>query len=150
MNTLELIEALTKYPFTRRIFCGVFSIDLLPQKRFSRPCCFIINTDPSNKAGNHWFSIFLPKFGPIEYFDSFGIQPINQEVYEFIKLNGGKWIFNNFQIQSNSTATCGKFCILFILYRARGMKFRKFLELFRPDKTYNEIFVDKLFEKMFN
>ncbi len=41
-----------------KIYCGIFPIDLFPQKRISRPCALIVKTDPSVKAGNHWFSIF--------------------------------------------------------------------------------------------
>jgi hypothetical protein len=132
-----------------KIYCGIFPIDLFPQKRISRPCALIFKTDPSVNAGIHWFSIFFPKYSPIEYFDSFGIQPINSEVYEFLKINANNLVFNNLQTQSNSSETCGKFCISFILYRARGMELKKFLELFAQNKTYNEIFIYNLFKKKF-
>jgi hypothetical protein len=150
MNTLELIHTLTKYSFTRNTFCGVYAIDELPQKRFHRPCSFIVNTDDSSKPGQHWFGIFLPKFGSIEYFDSFGVKPINEEILNFFKMNGNKWIYNNIHIQSDSSETCGKFCVLFLCYRSRGMSFKNFLNLFSPELEYNEIFVDELFRKLFD
>ena len=103
MNTLELNYYMKKNIFSKKYFKGTFPIDLLPQKRVKRPSGFICNTDKSNKFGTHWFAIFVPTHGPVEYFDSFGLKPYLKEVKSFIKFNGSRYIYNPIQIQGNST-----------------------------------------------
>ena len=148
MNTTEIIECIEKNHKAKKIFLGVFPIDLLPIRKIKRPCSIICNTDSSDQSGTHWVALFLPKIGKIEYFDSFGMKPMNDEIYKFILMNGGQYIHNDKQIQSNNSDTCGKFCIFFILFRTRNLKYRDFINLFTNDKIYNEKFVKYLFNKI--
>src|SRR5260370_4762244 len=99
METNQLIHLLLKNKYTMNVFCGVLPIDHLPQKQVRKPCSFIVNTHNSKLPGEHWFAIFVPKRGYIEYFDSYGKKPINKEVYNFIKTNGKKYIYNKKCIQ---------------------------------------------------
>lgn len=149
MNTYEINDILTKNPITKKIFCGVFAIDNLPKERIKRPCAFVVNTEESTKRGLHWFAIFVPRTGPIEYFDSFGFKPQNKEVYHFIKMNGKQWIHNSRQIQSNESNTCGLFCIIFIALRSKNYNFKQFLRMFKENKLFNENLVGKLFFRFF-
>ena len=147
MNTNEIIICINKNKEARKKFLGVFPIDLLPLEKMKRPCSIICNTDTSDKGGTHWIAIFIPKIGKIEYFDSFGLKPLNQEIYKFFDFNGVNYVYNNKQIQSNESNTCGKFCVLFILFRSRNLNYRDFLNLFTNDKIYNEKFVENLYKK---
>jgi hypothetical protein len=149
MNTLEILNQVKKYDYMNNNFCGVYSIDMLPQKKIIRPCGLIVNTDKSMYGGSHWFGIFLPRIGPIEYFDSFGIVPQNEEVYEFFNKNGNLWTYNSKQIQSNKSQSCGKFCLLFLAFRMKNISFKYFINLFSDNKSYNENLVKALFEKFF-
>jgi Ulp1 family protease len=104
----------------------------------------------STKRGSHWFAIFIPRTGPIEYFDSFGFKPQNKEVYHFIKMNGKQWIYNSMQIQSNESDTCGLFCIIFIALRSRNHSFKQFPRMFKENKFLNENLIRKLFFRFFS
>jgi hypothetical protein len=149
MNTDELIKVLKKYKFTRRQFCGVIPINHLPLKKIRRPCSFIINTDHSSLPGQHWFAIYLPRRGKIEYFDSYGLKPLNPEIYDFIRINGNNWIYNNQRIQDYESKSCGQFCALYIAFRSKGLSRKYFLSLFISDKIHNEKLVNTMFSKLY-
>lgn len=150
MDSKQIENCLFSKKISKRYFLGVFPIDKLPLRRIKRPCSIVCNTDPSHKEGKHWVAIFLPKFGKVEYFDSFGIKPTNEEIYEFISKNGKEYKYNSRQIQSNKSTTCGKFCILFILFRSRNLKYNDFINLFINDKSFNEFYVQTIFNKFFD
>lgn len=149
MDTIQINRLMRKYEWNEQKFCGVLPIDKLPLKKVKRPCSFIITTDDSSLPGRHWFALYLPRTGPIEYFDSFGIKPLNKEVYEFIKINGGKWKYNNIQIQDFKSKSCGKICILYLSYCNRGLTLKDFNNLFTKYTLYNERIVRSLFNKTF-
>lgn len=149
MDTIQIEKLMRTNILTKKKFLGVFAIDKLPMKKLKRPCSIICNTDPSFKSGKHWIAFFLPKFGKIEYFDSFGLRPMNQEIYKFISMNGNEYKYNSKQIQSNKSKTCGKFCIMFLLFRSKNLKYIDFINLFINDKKYNEKYINKIFIKTF-
>ena len=53
MNTKQLWNALTLNPVTNNYFDGIFSIDTLKDIK-EKPTLIVCNTDPSDKAGEHW------------------------------------------------------------------------------------------------
>src|SRR5277367_1196450 len=150
MDTNQINRVLKKYKWTKKEFCGVMPIDYLPKNKVKRPCSYIINTDKSTLPGRHWFAIYLPKQGNIEYFDSFGIKPMNHEVYDFMKINGNKWSYNKIQIQDTGSSSCGKICALYICYRSKGLTQKDFVNLFSVNKKLNEKIIKHLFKKMYN
>ena len=108
-------------------------------------CAFIVNTDESNLPGEHWFAIFVPKNGPIEYFDSYGIPPYHKEIYDFFKVNKRRFIYNNIQIQHNNSINCGKFALYYIYFRAKGYTMKQYLKFFNIKYLlYNDKFLNKL------
>ena len=145
MYTEELVKLLIKNRFTRDVFCGVIPIDKLPIKKINKMCAFIVNTDESNLPGEHWFAIFVPKNGPIEYFDSYGIPPYHKEIYDFFKVNKRRFIYNNIQIQHNNSINCGKFALYYIYFRAKGYTMKQYLKFFNIKYLlYNDKFLNKL------
>ena len=148
MNTIQVKNAIIQKLYARNCFAGVFAIDILPIKLVKRPTCFILNTEKSTENGSHWIALYLPSRGPIEYFDSFGVKPINNEIYEFINLNGKHYIYNGKQIQHNTSKTCGKYCVIFILFRNKGLTYNKFLNMFSNNTNYNETLIKTLFDKI--
>jgi hypothetical protein len=149
MNTLEVDKFLKKYKWIKNSYCGVLPIDKLPLKKIKKPCSFVINTDKSTNSGKHWFAIYVPVKGPIEYFDSYGLKPINPEIYRFFKENDNKWIYNKYPIQSLKSQSCGKFSILFIAYRSKGLSMKDYTKLFSVNKDYNENVINILFYKLY-
>ncbi len=100
MDTNQINRVLKSYIFTRKEFCGVLPIDYLPIKKIKRPCSFVINTDKSSLPGKHWFAIYLPLKGKIEYFDSFGIKPLIKKRFTYFskKMVCGYIIIHNYKV----------------------------------------------------
>ena len=148
MDTLKVKEYLIKDKYTKKIFRGVIPIDLLKIEYLNGPGGFIINTGISGTPGEHWFALYVPKSGPIEYFDSYGFKPINKEVYFFAKANKKPLIHNRYKIQGNNSLNCGKFSIFYLYLRARGFPLRKIIQFFNKNKYINDIIITKLFNKI--
>ena len=141
-------SVIIKDKYARKNFCGIFPIDHLPKIKLTHDCSFIVNTDYSTGRGIHWVAIFAPKNGIIEYFDPFGKKPVNEEIFEFIKLNSPDYIFNKKQIQNLSSMKCGLFCIFYILTRSRGISMIKSTEFFNNISYLNDDLIDKIFKKV--
>ncbi len=148
MDTHQLIDLLKRDKYSKKYFCGVLSIDQLPIRKIKRPCSLIINNQDSSLPGEHWFAIHLPKFGKIEYFDSYGIQPINRQVYDLIQMNGNKFFYNSKEIQSANSENCGKFCVFYIYLRSRNYSMKQIQKFFISDKNTNDLFINNFFNKL--
>ena len=113
----------------------------------------ILNTDPHNKDGEHWISLFVnikKKF--IVYFDSNGNKPPKQvtKLMNEIK-NQGKQLGIDFKLYNNeiehqkSESECGMYCLYFIIEMLKDKDIEYFLDNKIDDK---EVFV--LRNKYFN
>jgi len=147
MNTLEINRIIKNNPILNKYYCGIYPSDLLPDNP-QKPCYFVVNTDPAYLPGKHWIVIHIDKFGKIEYFDSFGRAPLQRNFVEFIQKYGKSFIYNKEQIQSNTSTTCGKFCILYIAFRANGLSMKEIISLFSTDTEYNEMLLKNLYKKL--
>lgn len=152
MNSIEIEKCLRKNKFTRKYFLGVFPCNLLPKEKIhKKPCILIVNTDPNNKEGRHWTSIWLTKRNT-DFFDSSGKSfKQNKFFNQFILKNCNHTIvtYNGSQIQQNYSNVCGKYCCLFSLYRSKNYTYKKFLKLFNDSLYENDVKAAKLFEKYF-
>ena len=92
MNTKQLWNAFTLNPVTNNYFDGIFSIDTLKDIR-EKPTLIVCNTDPSDKAGEHWILFFFYD-DTVDFYDSLGheITYYGSEFIDFIKK-----FANNFQ-----------------------------------------------------
>ena len=68
MNTKQLCNALTLNPVTNNNFDGIFSIDTLKEIK-EKPTLIVCNTDPSDKAGEHWVLFFFHD-NTVDFYDS--------------------------------------------------------------------------------
>ena len=68
MNTKQLWNALTLNPVTNNNFDGIFSIDTLKEIK-EKPTLIDCNTDPSDKAGEHWVLFFFHD-NTVDFYDS--------------------------------------------------------------------------------
>lgn len=124
----DLVEIiLEKDRYTKDIFLGAVARDELPsQPPF--PSCFIINTDPRNKPGEHWLAVYYSKNGFVDFFDSYGNSPDYFGLDGYIFKTSRGCDFNKKRLQGDSSY-CGFYCILFLFYKARGdenLFFRQF------------------------
>ena len=129
---------------TTKFFRGTFACDQLPPK-FSKPALFIVNTDPSNKPGEHWIGLFIDRSGRGEYFDSFGLPPLNKYINNFLSINCQNGIlYNPRTLQCFECITCGHYCIAYVKFRSIGKTFCEFINLFTSNTFKNEVIIRNL------
>lgn len=125
-NTVE--EILTKDPITKLSFLGAFAKDELPVKpKF--PSCFISNTHPRNKPGEHWLALHYDNKGYATFFDSYGKPPSYYKLENYISKSANGWSWNKRRLQGNSDL-CGFYSVLFLLYKTRDKILNFFKEFY--------------------
>jgi len=150
MNTLQLLEVLSKDLFLSKRFQYVLPLDKFMQTDFPFSSSIIFNYDTSEKPGSHWVAVFISEKGKIEYFDSYGIKPITKELLSKIcSLSNVMPRFNLIRFQSKSFV-CGQYCLIFLMLRARGFSFSFIQNLLLECSTPHErdhilnMFINKL------
>jgi len=137
MNTLDIYNKLKHF----KCFNGVFPRDKLPNAKNG---VIIINTDKSNQPGEHWVAVAVNNEEPSEYFDSFGLPPLYNEITEYLGQGNYGWFNNTSTLQSLNSTTCGNYCVLFATLRCRGYKFFDILNLFTNSTFLNDKFVSEI------
>jgi hypothetical protein len=126
-------------------FVGVFPRDLIPNNITKRPVSLIVNTDTSDKPGEHWVAIYLNENGSGEYFDSYGLPPLFDEFYFFLNTTCPLgWAYNKITLQCLSCITCGHYCVLYLKLRNLGYSYCDFISLFSYDLNKNDEIVKSL------
>ena len=129
-----------------------FNVDKL-HKSGKNKIALVFNTDPHNKSGEHWISMYIDCIGKniehpcIYFFDSAGNPPPKQ-IKEFIddtrdnsKINFS-YIENNIQHQKGNTE-CGIYCLHFLTYMIEDGDFMDYIQNKKNDKfmeKYRSIF----------
>jgi hypothetical protein len=143
MNTLEINNYLKNFPQ----FEGTYPRDMLPKIK-KLPYGIVINTDPSNKQGEHWVAMYIDINGVGEYFDSFGLPPLHKEIVSFLDKNWSKgWLCNTLTFQSIFSETCGMYCVLYLSSKFRGMSFNKFTAIFNHRSELNDRVAEILYKE---
>ena len=88
-----------------------------------------INLDHSKNIETHWVVISAKK-DEVNYFDSFGVEHISEEIKKAIENKNIK--SNIFRFQDYNSVMCGHFCILFIECMLQGKTLTDFTDLFSP------------------
>lgn len=118
MDSIVIEKILKKDQKNRHIFLGVFAKDELPViTKF--PSCFILNTDPRSKPGEHWLAIYYNKRGFCYFFDSYGNPPLYYNLNRYIANSSNGWTWNKQRLQGDSEY-CGYYSLLFLLYISRN------------------------------
>ena len=90
---------------------------------------YVINLHKYADVGMHRIALFCNR-SEINYFDSFGVAHVFEEIKEFV---GNKNIIGNiFRVQANNSVMCGYFCIGFIDFMLVGKKMTIVLVSFLP------------------
>ena len=110
-------------------YLGTFPLDRLPDLPNRFPKSIIINTDQSNKPGDHWIAIVLTEKHAY-YFDSFGLGIIDQQIRQFLLPHYSSIIFNSLCIQHILSDKCGYYCIYFVQNVHNLKSYNKFLSNF--------------------
>jgi hypothetical protein len=147
MNSEELNNILKSHKYTRKIFGGVYPSDFQPPlEKKNKKIAYIFNLDPSNKKGSHWISVFLSRRSN-EYFDSFGLTP---DLKILKKFKRRKFRYTNKIIQNPFSATCGQYCLFYILKKSKKYSFNRIMKYFGNDVIKNDLKIKKMIKKHFN
>jgi hypothetical protein len=138
LTTSEIYKKLKNF----KPFIGVFACNEIPQIPIGlRTYGFVVNTDPRELPGEHWVACFVSN-GKGEYFDSFGLPPINNEIIDFFNKNTISCSYNRTIIQSATSAKCGAFCILFLYCKFNNIPTWKFYWLFSNNLEVNDLLLE--------
>ena len=138
MNTAEISHALRHNPVTAAIFRGVHSADQLTLPLQPLPGACVVNTEPSDKPGEHWIALYQETPDVMETWDSFGMKPSFYSPF-FSKM--GRLVLQTDQIQHSDSSACGQYCLFFILRRASGESYSNIIHLFTQSKASNDAMV---------
>ena len=141
MNTFQLAQVLTKDPFTKGSFAGVYACDQLSSIEINEyPKSIVVNTDPIELPGTHWIAIYFNKKMTGEFFDSYGKYPFHYNKYflDFINRNAVEWEHNKTQLQSAFSTVCGQYCIYFLYHHCRKRPMSTIVNSFVNDKLCND------------
>jgi hypothetical protein len=103
-----------------------FLLPIIYPTRKKYPHCFVANTDPHYRKGQHWVSIWVQNSHSAEYFCSLG-EPPNARFQQYLSAFQSVKV-NNRQIQANLEDTCGHYCIYFLICRAQGQSFPQIMQ----------------------
>ena len=144
MDTIVIRKLLKRF----KCFKGVYSSNNIPVfKKY--PIHIIVNTDPSYKKGSHWVAITIKQNGRGEYFDSFGLPPLVEDIFNYLEkhcFNG--WTYNKNIIQHVTSKTCGHYCVMYIIYKCSNKSLKSYIKLFSENKVNNDLKLKQLFEKV--
>jgi hypothetical protein len=154
MNTHELWDALRSAPCTKHHIGAVCAVDeLISVKSITvLPRIFIVNTDTHDQPGKHWVCFYFPQDGPTEFFDSLGKHPqfYSKMFVNFIFRHSSEFVYNLKPLQSDSSSTCGHFCLFYSALRCRGISTRNILSKFSDDKLMNDELVRHFAKEYFD
>ena len=74
MDTSEIMDLMMKDQKIKKIFKGVYPIDLIPEN-LDYPSLIVVNLDSSEKKGSHWVVLHYISNHIVEHFDSIGRKP---------------------------------------------------------------------------
>jgi len=135
LKTEDIDEILRTHPHSQRYYLGTFAADTIPTKP-TPLTCFVSNTDPQTQPGEHWVAFFINQWGHTFYFDSYGIPPITIKHLKFCqKSSHGIWTYNQQQLQTLTSTTCGLHCIRFLLEACRNLNAFTGLKAMRESPT---------------
>ena len=132
METGEINKALKGV----RNYKGCYPSNKLP--KVEPPCYFVVNTDPSDKAGEHWVVVAILKNKKAYYFDSFGFPPLVPAIASYLNKNSSEVTYNSATLQHPDTKSCGLFCIDFIRKLSSGCTYKEYIQAYTRNLGVNE------------
>jgi hypothetical protein len=145
MRGSEFKNYFEKIGIVDKLFLKVTSIDEIPEE-IKLKHFIICNLSPSTEPGSHWIAIVRSEKETVEVFNSLGVSSL-EDLKPYLKFKQNlELIYNEQPFQSKDSASCGFFCIYFIVERILNfdMSFEHILEdIFSADCKINETKVVK-------
>ena len=151
MNNYQLTCILSSCTYTRNLNYLVCAKDGLPSKVEKKPTIIIMNDENSTKPGRHWVCVFIPKKGECCFFDSLGKSPLtySEHLHNLMLSIYPRYYCNKFSYQAIDSNSCGKFCLYFVISRAKGLSVEKILNsLCHSNKYVNESLIAIFYGKV--
>ena len=154
LDTYQLYDILSQDPHVGPHFGGVYPRDRLPSGSTRRS--FVVNTDTSDRPGEHWVCVHFGEDGVAEYFDSYGLPPwAYGDIVRFMRSRSKQIYYNTTRYQSDETKVCGHYCTYYLKQRNLGVS-RRALDrgLWTPYRSAqttqeNDRFVYRWFQKRY-
>lgn len=140
MDTQQIETILQGDPCARGVFAGVFPCDRLPRSIKHLPSGYVWNTAPYDTDG-HWVALFVDERGNGEFFDSFGLEPLQKSFIRFLNKHCTSWTFNETRLQGLTSHVCGQYCIFYLLHRCRGFSLETIVHMFGQCFEDNDVLV---------
>ncbi len=139
MNTKEILDVLNNDLFTSKYCYSVLPLNHFLENSFPNSSFAVVNYDDCDKPGSHWVAIFIDENRNVEYFDSYGIMPLDFSIISKLEeiSNGKEIIFNLARFQGTSSV-CGQYCLVYLLLRTRGVKLRKIKKILLQCSSFPE------------
>ena len=128
MSSLQIEDLLKKDSQAKKIFKKVCALDEIEVPSY--PSAYVINSDTSDKKGEHWVAVYFDKNRRGEYFDSYGLPPAVLGLEAYMDRFSLDWIYNRKTIQSLFSNVCGHYCLYFILFRCRNISLHAIICLY--------------------
>ncbi|MBC7748402.1 MAG: hypothetical protein H7Z76_07475 [Methylotenera sp.] len=134
LDNFQIDKLMKKYPE----YLGCISNDeipsrIIPQIKPKSVGCFVINTDPASKLGQHWQAVYFDgkKDMEIDFYDSFA-DSADKNIMKGVKLIADKLEANTYlkfkenkvKQQDDRSANCGFFAVKFLIDRLNGKHFQ--------------------------
>ncbi len=87
----------------------------------------------------------MDKSGVGEYFDSYGLPPIHEDINHYLnEMCPLGWGYNSIILRCLPCLTCDQYCVLYLKLRALGYSYCDVIALFSKDLSKNEELIKKL------
>lgn len=136
MNSTQLLKILSSDKFASLLNPSVKAINHFLEQRTMRPSMTIVNYDPSDQPGSHWVAVYVPKHGQVEFFDSYGVAPLTDDLLQKL-MYSKEMMYSSVPLQGVS-AVCGQYCLIYLLMRAREYSLNDILQLFMMAESKEE------------
>ena len=130
MNTHHITSVISLGSANSNIFKGVFARNHFIDQCISYPSIYIINTDNSNQSGSQWTGVYFSIDHKCQYFDSYGIPPLFNDVVNKLRSIDSTFVYNSYVLQSLNTNVCGIYCIVFAIMKCKGYSLKDIIDLF--------------------
>src|SRR5258705_1359334 len=148
MNGYDIVRAVDSNSTLSEVFQGVFASDMLP--RFvNHPCAIIANTDRMADPGSHWVGFYITPDGRGEYFDSYGLPPLDSKFIGFLERNCSSWSYNPYCLQHLESKACGHYSLMYLVSRAEDVPAARFFTQFSQNSESNDCKVLDQFRRVF-
>lgn len=157
MNTFSIKQTLKKIALSyelehkKKLFYRVCACDLLPNRiPNNQETIIIVNLDTSDKSGSHWQAMWFSFDRTCYFFDSYGQQPTNHYIKNFIKTHAHTTYWNKQQIQSYYSYCCGEYCCMFAYSMAKIDAITCFFKQFSTNLHSNDDKIRSMYNCTFN